>query len=201
MSLRPEFRGFDLNKLRSLFASRDQTLVAQIEAQFAATVADEPEDFDHEYQAAFRKALHRAIEDGVPFPNLEVEGEPHVHLALLLAAHGQEFLVTDSDNWKMLGFWDFWELCSDLLSPEGRQLFRYLIEGRPLFGRQIETGWSYYAYLERHEVGVLRNAFQEMWNGNPDLHCNNLIADLVTDLTGWCDAITSRGMDLWFWTA
>ena len=137
----------------------------------------------------------------MPFPSLEVEGEPHVHLALLLAAYGQEYLPTDSGDWKMIGFWDFWELCGDLLSPEGRRLFSYLIEGRPLFGRQIESSWSYYAYLERQEVDALRAAFQELWEGNPDLHSNALIADLVSDLTRWCEAISSQGMDLWFWTA
>jgi hypothetical protein len=201
MSLRPEIRGFDMAKLRSLFGSRDQIVVDTIEGEFAASVQEEPEDFDQEYRATFRKALHRAIEDGAPFPNLEVEGEPHVHLALLLAAHGQEFLETDSGNWKMLGFWDFWELCGDLLSPEGRRLFQYLIEGRALFGRRIESSWSYYAYLQRQEVEALRAALVELWENNPDLRANDLIADLVADLTGWCDAISLRGLDLWFWTA
>lgn len=201
MSLRPEIRGFQLSKLRSLFGSRDQGLLAAIEAQFAASVKEEPEDFDKEYQLTFRKALYRAVEDGVPFPSLEVEGEPHVHLALLLAAYGQEYLATSSGDWKMLGFWDFWELCGDLLSPDGRRLFSYLIEGRPLFGRQIESSWSYYAWLDRQEVDALRAAIGELWEANPDLHSNELIADLVSDLGRWCQEISGRGLDLWFWTA
>ncbi len=201
MSLRPEVRGFDLARLRSAFGSRDQALLDAIEAKFVASVQEEPEDFDQEYRATFRKALHRAIEDGVPFPSLEVEGEPHVHLALLLAAHGQEYVETDSSNWKMLGFWDFWELCGELLSSEGRRLFKYFVEGRALFGQRIESGWSYYAYLERQEVETLRAALQEFWKNNPDLQGNELIADLVSDVTGWCNTINSHGLDLWFWTA
>jgi hypothetical protein len=201
MSLRPEVRGFSLAKFRTLFGSRDQSVIDAIEASFAESVEEEPEDFDQEYRGTFHKALHRAIEDGVPFPSLEVEGEPHVHLALLMASYEQEYLPTDSSDWKMIGFWDFWELCGDLLSPEGRRLFSYLIEGRPLFGRQIESSWSYYAYLERQEVDALRAAFRELWEANPDLHENELIADLVADLTRWCEEISSRGMDLWFWTA
>lgn len=200
MSLRPEIRGFELAKLRALLGSRDQAVQDAVEATFGAAVQEEPEDFDSEYRAAFRKALHRAIEDGVPFPSLEVEGEPHVHLALLLAAYGQEFVPTDSGTWKMLGFWDFWELCGELLSPEGRRLFGYLVEGRPLFGRLIESSWSYYAYLEQDEVRQLRSALTDLWQANPDLHDNELIADMVTDLSGWCDTILAAGKDLWFWT-
>lgn len=200
MALRPEICGFELAKLRALFGCRDQTVQSAIEASFDASVREEPEDFDAEYRTAFYKALNRAIEDGAPFAGLEVEGEPHVHLALLLAAYQQEYLRTDSGTWKMHGFWDFWELCGDLLSPEGRRLFGYLLEGRPLFGRVIESSWSHYAYLERAEVAQLRAALAELWQAHPDLHDNPLIADLVSDLSGWCETLVAQQRDLWLWT-
>jgi len=45
--------------------------------------------------------------------------------------------------------------CSPRPRVRGHPL-RVFLDGRPIFGKQIKTGWSYYGFLERAEVDELR---------------------------------------------
>jgi hypothetical protein len=200
MSLRPEVRGFDLPKLRSWFGSGDASVVAAIERELALAEADPEADVDDQFRETFREALHRAVFQGVPFPDLDAEREPHVDLAILLAGHGQEFLETDSNDWKMVGFDEFWKHCRGALGSGG-DLFAYFLEGRPLFGKRIETVWSYYGYLSQLEVRRLRTSLAKLLSRHPRLAEIYVVEDLASDLTRWCDEILGANKDLWFWTA
>jgi hypothetical protein len=195
MSLRPLICGFDLGKLRSLLGSGDRALIAAIEADFDRRAAQYPAQYNDRFRARFREALRTAVLQGVPFPDLEAETEPHVELAILLASHQQEFLGTDSDAWNNSGFSEAWEegITDDTDSEE--DLLGHLLFGRPLFGSYFETSWSYYGYLSRDEVRRLRASLRPV--DDEDDPPGQLACKLIGDLRRWCDTLLKAEKDLW----
>jgi hypothetical protein len=201
MSLRPEIRGFDLARFKSLFCSRDDAVVSAIEAEFERAAARSPRDLGDAYREAFREALRRAIREGIPFADLDVEGPPHVRLAVLLAGHDQDLYDTGSNVWKVPAFIDFYREYAEALDPRGRTLLGCFLKGRPVFGKKIGVGWSYYGYLNRSDAGTLRSSLSALQEREPRLAGGGMASDLVADFTGWLAEIDARGQDLWFWTA
>jgi hypothetical protein len=226
MSLRPEICGFDLAKFRSWFGSGDSKVIAAIESDFAQFATANQNAIDAGYRATFHAALRQAINEGVPFPDLQDETGPHVHLAILLAAHEQELVGTDSNHWKLSGFSEVWESgeifiaadehaddaafwrdlgFSEFEEPRSStpssstpigadSLFQHILYGRPIFGAQFDTSWSYYGYLSRDEIQILRSQLQI-----PD--DDELAAELVAGLMRWCDELTAAHKDMWvYWT-
>src|SRR3954470_23451094 len=125
MSTRLGLSGFDLDKLRSLFGSGDQAVIAEMEAGLdrAAKEEDDPEGtFDAEFCETFRTALLRAIQEGIPLSGLTDEGVAHANLADWLANFEQRHLLTDCD-YKYLPLLDFLEEYGEHLGPSGRKLF------------------------------------------------------------------------------
>jgi hypothetical protein len=213
MSLRPEICGFDLAQMQALFGSGRQEAVAAVQGEFDRQVAKYPGSFDQSFQTTFRQALAKAIHQGVPFPELELEKEPHVQLAVLLAQHNQQLLGTDSNDWKWTGFSDFWD------QRGGGPLFEFLLFGRPLFGNRIDTH-GVYGYLSRAEVQQLRSSLSELGRDEDDLddqeehwaglsedvkaQLNQMIGletgdELLTELCRWCDEIVVAKKDLFIW--
>jgi len=97
MSLRPIISGFDAGVMFDLLGSKDEVVLARVTKEF-----DDDVKFDHPSMiATAHEVLWRAIFEGDRWRDLEVEGEPHVMAAIVLARHGQSHLATDSSHWKM----------------------------------------------------------------------------------------------------
>jgi hypothetical protein len=189
MSLRPQVRGFDLGRFKSLFGSRDAAVIAEVESRPRAKIARPPDEVQEE---TFRALLRRAVDEGVPFPELVEESHVHVQLAVALARVGQELYYTDSDFWKWPAFLDFWKDHAASLDPRGRSLFGCFLKGRPVFGKKIASD-TYYGYLNRRDVNTLRDSLRQRLgelSGDASL--------FVTHMVRWLDAIDGRGQDLWF---
>ena len=190
MSLRPEISGFSLAAMQALFGSEDEDSVSAVREELREIVEfDDPQELDRAVQVVER-ALHR----GVPFPDLEVEGEPHAVAAIALAMHGQNPLVTGSNVWMMDAFEEFAKVTEGSLSDEAAASFRYLLDGRPLFGQRIETEWNLYAWLTLEEVNALRRGLEGVREETPDPTDDGFLGDLLE----WVGEISDSGMDLWF---
>jgi hypothetical protein len=203
MSARLELSGFRLEKLQSLFGSRDQTVIEQMEARLeraARTGMGLPADSEEGAVAVLRSALHEAINGGVPVPGLEAEFEPHATLAGWLAHHEQEHRRTDCDI-KSDPLRDFWEQYGKLLGTAGRQLFGYLVEGRPLLGPRFRPGTALvYGYLTRSEAGRLLTCLERFtekdWQAKGDWDEED-VEELISDFMEWLDELRSKKLDIW----
>jgi hypothetical protein len=193
MSLRPQVWGFDLAHFQSLFGSRDEDVLSDVEARQARWrgVNDLPPDESE--QEEFQLLLRRAVNEGVPFPELAEESHTHVQLAIAMAGVGQEPYDARSDYWTWRAFLAFWEDHAASLDPRGRSLFGCFLKGRPVFGKRI-TGDTYYGYLNRRDVVTLRDSLRQRLGG-----LSGDASAFASDLAGWLDAIESHGRDLWFY--
>ena len=195
MSLRPMICGFDLGKVRSLFGSADPAVIAAIESEFERRADQAPSQYDDAFRSSFRTALRTAVNHGVPFPDLEVEREPHVELATLMAAHGQQLLGTDSDCWNFSGFSEACDGGITVFSDTEDDLLGLLFYGRPLFGKQFDTSWGFYGYMSHEEVQRLRASLRSV--DDEDEPLSDLAQDLAVDMSRWCDELLAANKDLW----
>lgn len=193
MSLRPEMSGFSLSALRSQLGTGDEEMVSAVREELRAMVDfDDPLEFDRAV-----RVIERAVFDGIPFEDLDVEGEPHVVAAIALAHHGQDHLPTDSNVWKMEAIEELSRTLEGSLPEGAAESLGALLDGRPLFGRAIETDWNYYAFLSIDEVRALRKGLEDARAETPDPTEDGFLSDLLA----WLGEIADRGMDLWFHAA
>lgn len=197
MSLRPTISGFDLSKLQSLFGRADAALIRAIQEERELRACDNPCMDDDRFRAKFDEAPSQAINRGIPFPELEAETDQHVVLAHLLSAHDQQFVDTDSDMWNFSGFTQAVE-SGKILSDDARHLhlLDHLVYGRPLFGRHFDTSWSFYGYMSRSEVALLRQSLRPLTEEPTDM-----VEELLEGLIRWCDQLLAADKDLWcYWS-
>lgn len=193
-SLRPHLFGFSLDKLRSILGSGDLDLFGRL----TLALAERSEFQTLEDLQKSRQVLEDAICKGVPFEGLVAEGDPCVIVAITLAEHDQELTATGSDDWQMSAFWSLAIEFSDELEEESRRLIRYFCEGRPLFGKLIETDRSYYGYLSLPELTVLKTELEQLEEHIGDWEDEGTM-EFLQDLIGWLDTIADSEQDLWFY--
>lgn len=193
MSLRPELSGFSLEALKSQLGTGDEEMVSAVREELRVMVDfDDPQEFDRAV-----RVIERAVFDGIPFEGLDVEGEPHVVAAIALAHHGQDHLPTESNVWKMEALEELSRTLEGTLPPEAAANLGHLLDGRPIFGRGIETDWNYYAFLTAGEVRALRKGLEDARTETPDPTEDGFLSDLLA----WLGEIADNGMDLWFHAA
>lgn len=197
MSLRMTVSGFDLSRLRSCLGSRDPAAVAEIQTQLNS----DGEDWDEALRGVTIAVVRRAVEEGCPFPDLESEQDPHVFAAYFLAQHGQEMLSLTAGDWKINALWDTKKACRDVLSAEALNLLAHLCSGRALFGRRIESSWSFYAFLSCQEAATLQKGLAAALEQEAVATVANEMDGFIFELADWLEAIVTKGLDLWFWTA
>lgn len=214
MSLRPEIYGFNKAKMFALFGSKNEKATEKIVKDLEAmlTEIDEDEDDDEEEDktdlSSAKEHVRAAIFEGVPIKELQVEDMSHVLAAKVLAEYNQpDMLDTESSDWQMRGFWEFMEAFEKRFDEQTITLMNYLIEGRPLFGESIDTGWSYYAYMSLDEVKALHAAIKKQHKWAEDLtmkgHLNEIdfsegTLDLMESMLEWFDQLIEAKCDLWF---
>lgn len=205
MSLRAYITCFDLQKMQSLFGSRSDTAVeaaaAILRKEFDLDELDDDEaDEFAERVDGIRAICRRAVFEGLPFPELDEENDDHVSAAEALAGVGQKHGHTSFEDWKVTHvFHPFLRDYSAALSPSGRALMAFLDGGRPLFGRKIETGWSYYAYLTAGEVKELHAALVDLLERHPELKGEAYLGGFVDALIQALAEISRKRKkrDLW----
>jgi hypothetical protein len=195
MSTRLSLSGFSLDTMRSWFGSGDQAIISDLEAELDRAVKHEndPEGlFNPGFCEEFRTALRQVVEGGVPVPGLKIEGVHHVFLADWLAHYQQEHVLTDCD-YKYFPLLDLIDMSAELMTPAGRKLFGYLVEGRPLFGEGFGQDLPY-GYLTFEESGQLRSCLESMARSGLD---DPDIEEFVTDFCQFLDEIRSEKRDVW----
>ncbi len=196
MSTRLDLTGFKIDKMQSLFGSGDLTVIAELEAKFdrAAKSANDPEGrFNPGFCDGFRTALRQVIESGVPVPGLKFEEGHHLFLADWLAKYKQQHVLTDCD-YKYFPLLELVDSGAELMTPAGRKLFAYLVEGRPLFGELFRSTELPYGYLTFDEAGQLRSCLETMASGELD---DEDVGEMASDFIEFLDEIRSKGMDVW----
>ncbi|NOX55666.1 MAG: hypothetical protein GXP27_14750 [Planctomycetes bacterium] len=191
MALRPEIRGFDMQRMLSLLGSKDERLLDELTRLFDEMVRFDDERLREESLAVLRRAVY----EGGRWSDLDEEGEVHVMAAIVLAHHGQQMVTTESNRWTMPAFWKYIEAVHEYV-PEGvarNSLLRFGV-GRPLFGRRISVEWSYYGFLRLAEVGELLEALRRL----PDGVVPEPGREFHVSLLGWLETIQQADRDLWF---
>lgn len=196
--LRLNLLGFSLKKLESILGSGDLDLVARLKV----TLAENEEDLEELPQviAETGKVLEVAILKGAPIPALVVESDSHVLAALLLAEHDQELTATGSDSWQAGAFWTLAQQFSEEVEPQTRKLLGFFCEGRPLFGKVIETDSKYYGYLTAAELLALRAELTELEDYVKDWEETGTL-EFLRDLISWLNTVAEAEQDLWFYTS
>lgn len=208
MSLRPEIYGFDQKRMFSLFGSKDQKAVADMTAALKKALSDTDDKEQRGFMDSAIKQIQSAVFEGVPTANLVSETVPQIWAAKLLAEHQQEMVDTESNFWKMRGIFDFVDEFEKRFEPQTKTLISYLINGRPLFGKDIQTDWNYYAYMNLDDVKVLRSGIDKQLKWAIDLtdkgYLNEIdfsgwTIELMEEMIGWFDLLIEKKRDLWFW--
>lgn len=187
MSLRPEFGGFSLAAFKALLGSGDRATLDAVLAEAEDSLqADDPE--------SVRAILSQAILKGT-FPGLNAENEHHV-VAVALLVRRQSGVGTDSNIWKAAAFDELFEEIGADLPPKVLSLYQGLQNGRALLGRRIESSWSYYAWMTRPELDLVRRVLGIQAQKRPDPTGDGFLPDLRR----WLDEIDAAGGDLWLYT-
>ena len=96
---------------------------------------------------------------------------------------------------------DFYEQYGKLMGTAGRQLFGYLVEGRPLLGSRFRPGTSLvYGYLTRAEAVKLSDSLgrftEREWQPKGDWDEDD-VEELISDFIEWLDDLKSKKLDVW----
>jgi hypothetical protein len=186
MSLRPSFAGFNLSQLKALFGSNDTSVLATLVEKFDEEEA--VEDADIEWA---EKAFSRIIMGDFSRDRPAFEDEEFINAVAYVVDLSQELNYSESIFWEV-----FLGAIADHQTKHNNppeQLFRFLLDGRPLIGQAFRTTWSYYAYFT-HEEAITLFAFVR----NQEEFKNDFDYD---DAEEWMREIEQLGQDVWFYTS
>jgi len=198
ISVRVSICGFSLEKLRSYLGSKDLDLLGRLSLFFAERESEL--DAPNPITKLATAILDRALSQGTPFPDLVAEGDQHVLAAIALAQHDQDVTPTNSESWQASAFWDLAEQLGAEFEPEPRRLLGYFCDGRPLFGKLIDTERIYYGYLSLDEVKILKSELTDLEEHIKDWE-DLATLEFVRDLSGWLGSIVEAEQDLWFYVS
>jgi hypothetical protein len=197
LSIRLNLFGFSLAKLESILASGDLDLVARLKVALMESEDDLGEL--PEVIAETGKIIAEAIAKGAPLNSLVIEGDAHVLAACLLAEHDQDFTPTGSDSWQAGAYWTLAQQFGEELEPESRKMLGYFCEGRPLFGKVIDTDNKYYGYLTAAELVFLKLELVQLEEYVKDWEEAGTL-EFLRDLITWLHTVAEAEQDLWFYT-
>jgi hypothetical protein len=202
MSLRPQLQGFDLQKMGSFFGSKDERIITAVEKKLAPLWREEAEEDANEAattQRAHTEMVRRAVMSGVPFPDLAEESDHHYDVARAFAATRQKPVRTELAEWGARTFPDFMERFGDRLPQDCRELYSFFLDGRPLFGTQVDRRSRPYAFLARAESLRLASGFQEAQRVEPLLQANRYASGFVDVMIKVLRELDGRGLDVCFY--
>ncbi len=200
MSYRINLYGYNRARMRSLLGSRSEDTLARLYDRV---------ERDSNYQALASRSeckqiLARAINEGVPFPDLVDETHIHTWAARLLAEDGQEWLCTYCDyHWEAVRA--FKRLASKYARPDVRAFITALNSGSPMFGQRFaDVGSPYYASLALAKITGFHEGLRELQNALPSGGANDKgsqgLNRFLDDLICYLGKIKDAGMDCWYMT-
>ncbi len=202
MSLRPQLQGFDLQKMRSFFGSKDERIITAVEKKLSPLWREDAEEDAAEAaetQRAHTEIIRQAVMSGVPFPDLAEESDHHYDVARAFAATRQKPVRTELVEWGAQTFPDFMERFGDRLPQDSRLLYSFLLEGRPLFGTKVDRRSGPYAFLSRAEAIRLAAGFQEAQSAEPFLQGTRYASGFVDVMIKVLRDLDGKGLDVWFY--
>ena len=106
-------------------------------------------------------------------------------------------MLTDGD-WKHMAWEDYRELVEPLVDEDVARMVGYLCEGRPLAGSRVESGWSYYAWLDRPELDRLLAGLVSAADAEPSVA--EEVDEFHQELLDWLRAARACGA-LWLFAS
>ncbi len=202
MSLRPMLYAADLGRLHTLLGSGNAALAARLlddlrkRAEESGASAAEVEEVD--------KTIERAIHEPAPLKGLKVENANHVAAIDRLASEaklGKRASMIHDGDWKHFAWTDYLDEAGPKMDKATRTLAGHLVNGRPLLGESMKSGWSYYAFLSNAEVRDLRDALAALGEEHPEIADEDFIDGFHNELVGWLDEVLNCKADLWLYAS
>lgn len=200
MSYRISFYGYDRSKMRSLLGSRDADAIARLHERVDAETGYR----DEIIRNACKAIIARAVDEGVPFSDLDAETHVHTWAAWFLAQYEQEIHVTCCGyNWESVPA--FRRHAWRYARPHIRAFINALSEGVPIFGQRFaDIHAPYYASFSLPKVIGILSGLQELRDSMPSRPTDGSDSDgfamFLTDLIGYLQQIRDKSMDCWFMT-
>ena len=192
MSCRINIAGFDLRKMRTLIGSRSPTLIDELCAAFDKSWSDA------ETKADGYAIIERAVMEGTPFPDLQIETEIHATAACMFARHDQNMHALMSSTWNAQAFGELLRELPKKLPPLVRVFLRAMRDGTPLFGQEIRSSWSYYAYFAHAKVQAFHTALVDFQTEHPRFTGQDFCYGFLDELVDWLRQINEAKRDLWY---
>jgi hypothetical protein len=186
--------------MRSLLGSKNDEAIARL----CERVDRKYHYRDPESRNACKQILARAINDGIPFPELVDETHLHTWAARFLAEDGQQFLYTGCDY-----HWDsvraFKRTAWKYARPDVRAFITALNSGSAMFGQRFaDVGSPYYASLALAKITGFHEGLVELQESMPSKGADEREADgfnqFLNNLIGYIGQIKDAGMDCWYST-
>ena len=190
MSLRPSLYAADITRFRASIAGDRAPLVRSVEDWLRehgpeATAADIYRNMDQLIAGAWARKPER--DEQV----LLVAGLAHA------CGVDSESTMIHWGNWKIGAYEDYFDAVKSILPPASVKCFEFVRSGRPLFGSEMETEWSYYSYLTADEVRSFSADLAAAHARSPELDSKDSIHGFPTEFRGWMKQIEERNADLW----
>lgn len=184
MSLRPNFAGLQLARLRSLIGCKDPGTRDALVATYDRLV----EPYDPAERTSAHAWIDRIVSGELAAAPPAIEPEALQYVVIALAQHEQELVPSTSLYWEAF-MGELYQRPAGASAAE-RQLARYFFQGRPLFGDAIQTSWSYYAWLPHDQLAQLdwlvhHERYRALYD-HEEAHA-------------WLAEIIERGLDLFFY--
>jgi hypothetical protein len=154
MATRFSISGFKFDTVQAVINKPDKRVLGELPGECSGAFLDE------ELNKELADTLKRTVEQGIPFPDLELESGPHIKAAEILCHYGQSHLSTAIEGWEISAIRDLARTLKSKASDDKTMLIDYLTEGRAIFGKRIEHTPQYYAYLLLPEVKLLRSCLK-----------------------------------------
>jgi hypothetical protein len=201
MSYRINLYGYDCDRMRRLFGSKDAAAIARLDDLVESNANYQR---DSASRSECKKIIARAVNEGVPFSDLVDETHVHTSAAQLLAADGQQWLFTNcAYRWESVQILK--RIAWKYASEDVRAFITALNSGSPMFGQRFATvDAPYYASLSLTKVAGFCQGLLEL-RDKLSLHIarddelewvNGFLSDLIGDLA----QIASAKMDCWYMT-
>lgn len=204
MARRMNVSGFSMARMRDLLGSGDDEAIERIRIALSAK-ADGRSTLKFDEVMAI---VERAIREGVPFPELDVETFEHEAAATALASDRQIFVTTAASSYPAEAF------IEGIFKPYGRiarqdvgSFLRSLAYGVPMFGQATNRDEaSPYAAIGRSKLQALRGGLVHLREQIVYRIARRKVYDkdraedvgLIADFFDSIDQIIDAEHDLWF---
>ena len=168
MSIRTVFDRYDPTKLAAVLGSGDEEFLELVLAGLRE-FDWEDEGYEEDPVPVARRIARRAVDEGVPFPELDRENASHAMVADAIAwavtgkAGQEDFKITAGFEVKSFYWLDLMEEAGPKASKEDLRLLETVYAGKPLFGREPAEGeGSGYGFFTTEETRALHGLFTRL---------------------------------------